>query len=184
MYQGPPLHVFMKVQEEKLLWRWLKQKKFALQRATASVIKFGFDATNVTPALQYHHRLKPEPVLCAKVNTLNLKPTKNHKVMKTLITTQSKSTDSPMDKRFGRAHYFCIFDDLNNSVVFEENPYINSEGGAGTKTAELMVEKGINKIISGHFGPKAKELLEKFEIQLVETDDVLIVQEIINKLKN
>lgn len=104
--------------------------------------------------------------------------------MKTLITTQAKSLESPMDKRFGRAHFFCIYNDLDNSVVFEDNPFVNSDGGAGNKTAELMIEKGIHKIISGHFGPKAKILLEKFEIQLVETDEVLTIQEIINKLKN
>ena len=104
--------------------------------------------------------------------------------MKTLITTQAKSTDSPMDKRFGRSHYFCIYDDRDNSIVFEDNPYIDSEGGAGSKTAELMIEKDIKKIISGHFGPKAKVLLGKFQIQLVETDDRLTIQEIINKLKN
>ena len=103
--------------------------------------------------------------------------------MKTLITSLEKSDSSLMDKRFGRAHWFCIYDEENKQTSFKENPNIDSMGGAGTKTAEMVIELGVKKIISGHFGPKAKEILEKFDIQMIEVDEENItVKELISRL--
>ena len=48
-----------------------------------------------------------------------------------------------------------------------ENINKNSNGGAGTKSAELVAELGATQVISGDFGPKAKSLLEKMKIQMV-----------------
>ena len=46
-----------------------------------------------------------------------------------------------------------------------------------------MIELGVNKIISGDFGPKAKEMLEKFNIQMVIIeDDSQTIQTIIDKI--
>jgi predicted Fe-Mo cluster-binding NifX family protein len=46
-----------------------------------------------------------------------------------------------------------------------------------------MVELGVKKIISGDFGPNAKNLLNKFQIQMVVIqDDNNTVQDIINSL--
>ena len=47
-----------------------------------------------------------------------------------------------------------------------------------------MVELGVKKVISGDFGPKAKDLLDKFKIQMVVIQDDTTVAEIIEKLKN
>ncbi|MFA9391812.1 MAG: NifB/NifX family molybdenum-iron cluster-binding protein [Prolixibacteraceae bacterium] len=104
--------------------------------------------------------------------------------MKTVISTHEKSLNSSMDKRFGRAHFFCIFDDSTNQTSFEDNPYFEAEGGAGSKTSELMIQWGIKKVISGHFGPKAKSVLEKFDIQMVEIEEDISVETLLNKIKN
>jgi predicted Fe-Mo cluster-binding NifX family protein len=58
-------------------------------------------------------------------------------------------------------------------------------GGAGTKTSETIAEIGVERIISGDFGPKAKTLLEKLKIQMVILDeDNITIEQIINKLEN
>jgi predicted Fe-Mo cluster-binding NifX family protein len=103
---------------------------------------------------------------------------------KTVITALEKGLEAGFDKRFGRAACFCVLDKASGSVNFFENESLNAGHGAGTKAAEKMVEWGVDKIISGDFGPKAKELLEKFNVQMVVLqDDGLTVQDIINKLK-
>jgi predicted Fe-Mo cluster-binding NifX family protein len=48
-----------------------------------------------------------------------------------------------------------------------ENMNINASNGAGIKSADKAVKLNVNKTISGDFGPKAKDLLDKFEIQMV-----------------
>lgn len=105
--------------------------------------------------------------------------------MKTIITSTGNQLNSIFDLRFGRASWFCLYDDQSDEIRFIENENINSQSGAGTKTVEKVVELGVQKVISGDFGPKAKELLEKFNIQMVLLqDDNNTVQRIIDQLKS
>lgn len=104
--------------------------------------------------------------------------------MKILITASGNKLNSEFDKRFGRAAWFCVYDDQTGLADFIENDHLNASNGAGTKAAEMVVELEVNKVISGHFGPKAKDLLDKFNIQLETLQgDNLIVETIIEKLK-
>jgi predicted Fe-Mo cluster-binding NifX family protein len=104
--------------------------------------------------------------------------------MKTLITSTGDHLEAAFDKRFGRASWFCVFDESTGETAFYQNENVNATGGAGTKAAEKVVELGVGKIISGDFGPKAKDLLNKFNIQMViiEEED-LSVKEILERIK-
>lgn len=104
--------------------------------------------------------------------------------MKTVITSTGNEPTSLFDKRFGRAAWYCIYDEESKETAFHSNENLNANHGAGTKAAEKMVELKVEKIISGDFGPKAKDLLDKFNIQMVIIqDDNITVKDIINKLK-
>lgn len=104
--------------------------------------------------------------------------------MKTVITSEGNSLNSPFDLRFGRAAWFCVFNEDEWEIEFIENEFSNAQGGAGTRTAEKMVELGVGKIISGDFGPKAKDILEKFKIQMIILPDTgKKVKDIIEILK-
>lgn len=91
--------------------------------------------------------------------------------MKTVITAKENNTSSLFDLRFGRGAWFCVFDPDKNQTDFVKNEFANAQGGAGTKAAEKMIELGVKKVISGDFGPKAKDLLNKFNIQMVILED-------------
>jgi predicted Fe-Mo cluster-binding NifX family protein len=104
--------------------------------------------------------------------------------MKTVITSEGNGVNSLFDKRFGRAAWFCVLDEETGKTEFFENPNKDAQGGAGTKTVEKMVELGVSKVISGDFGPKAKDLLDKFNIQMVIIqDDDVTVEDVIRKIK-
>ncbi|MDG5799889.1 NifB/NifX family molybdenum-iron cluster-binding protein [Marinilabiliaceae bacterium ANBcel2] len=102
--------------------------------------------------------------------------------MITVITSTADNISAPFDKRFGRAEWFCFYDSEKDMVSFQKNEFSNVSNGAGVRVAELMVEKGVKKIISGDFGPKAKEILKKFSIQMVVADKKR-VEEIIELIK-
>jgi len=103
---------------------------------------------------------------------------------KTIITSTGSSVNADFDKRFGRAGYFCLLDEKTGTTEFLENENADAQGGAGTKTVEKMVEMGVSKVISGDFGPKAKDLLDKFNIQMVIIqDDGITVEDVIKKLQ-
>lgn len=104
--------------------------------------------------------------------------------MKTIITASNDLLTGNFDKRFGRAAYFCVYNEDTGTHEFIENKSKDAQGGAGTKAAESMINLGAKKIISGDFGPKAKELLDKFQVQMVIIeDDNQTIEAIINKLK-
>lgn len=105
--------------------------------------------------------------------------------MKILITSAGNSMNSKFDLRFGRAAWFCVYNPETKETVFIENENINAQGGAGTKSAEKVAELEVTKVISGHFGPKAKDLLEQFKVQMITRDESgKTIQEIINKMEN
>ena len=91
--------------------------------------------------------------------------------MKTIISSTGNKLDSGFDLRFGRAAWFCLLDEETGETTFYENENKEVSHGAGTKAVEKLVELGATKVISGDFGPKAKELLEKFDIQMVLLSD-------------
>ncbi len=91
--------------------------------------------------------------------------------MKTLISSTGNNLDSGFDLRFGRAGWFCLLDEDTGETSFYENDSKEASHGAGTKAVEKVVELGATRVISGDFGPKAKELLEKFNIQMVLLSD-------------
>jgi predicted Fe-Mo cluster-binding NifX family protein len=105
--------------------------------------------------------------------------------MKTIITSLGDSIDAGFDLKFGRAGWFCVYDRESKTTDFIPNSFKDSNGGAGTKSSEMVAELGANQVISGHFGPKAKDLLERLNIQMITMDEnELLVVDIINKLEN
>lgn len=104
--------------------------------------------------------------------------------MKTIITSTSNTAEAKFDLHFGRAGWFCLYDHANGTTKFIENANKNANGGAGTKSAEMIAELGADKVVSGDFGPKAKSLLETLKIQMIIIPEKeLTVQEIIEKIK-
>lgn len=104
--------------------------------------------------------------------------------MKTIISSKGSKLDSGFDLRFGRAGWFCLLDEETGNTDFHENEHKDSNHGAGTRVVEKVIELGATRVISGDFGPKAKELLEKFNIQMVLiSDDSLSIADIIKSIK-
>jgi predicted Fe-Mo cluster-binding NifX family protein len=104
--------------------------------------------------------------------------------MKTIISSSGNSLKSPFDLRFGRAGWFCLFDEETGETSFFENEYKDEFHGAGGKVVEKVVEMGVSRVISGDFGPRAKEMLNRFNIQMVIIpDENQTIASIIAKLK-
>jgi predicted Fe-Mo cluster-binding NifX family protein len=104
--------------------------------------------------------------------------------MKTIISSTGDNLDSGFDLRFGRAKWFCLLDEETGETSFCENENAEALHGAGAKAVEKVMELGATKVISGDFGPRAKELLEKFKIQMVLlSDDSKSIADIVDSIK-
>jgi predicted Fe-Mo cluster-binding NifX family protein len=104
-------------------------------------------------------------------------------VSKVAITCAGNRNSSLFDRRFGRAAWYCLFDDISGNATYIKNENCGDLQQTGIKASEKMIGLEVKKIISGDFGPFAMDLLKKFNIQMVILQDSqLTVQEIINKL--
>lgn len=110
---------------------------------------------------------------------------KSYKVMKVVITALGDCTEALFDQHFGRADYFCVVEKSTGQVEFLPNSNKDDNHGAGINVAERMVELKLVKVIFlGHWGPRAKDMLDKFKIQMVElTDQGQFIVDVIKMLK-
>jgi len=102
--------------------------------------------------------------------------------MKICITSEGGSLDSKVDPRFGRCQYFIIAD--TDTLEFEAivNPNIESMGGAGIQSAQLVSSKQVKAVVTGNVGPNAFQTLQAAGIEIF-TGASGTVKEVIEKYK-
>lgn len=86
--------------------------------------------------------------------------------MKICVTSEGNNLDSKVDARFGRCQYFILAD--TDSLEFEAvaNPNIESTGGAGIQSAQLVATKQAKAVITGNVGPNAFQALQAAGIEV------------------
>jgi len=81
--------------------------------------------------------------------------------MKIALPLQNNNENSPVDIRFGRAAYFGIYDDSNQSWEFISNSQnTQAAQGAGIQAAQYVINADVNILIAVNVGPKAMLALQ------------------------
>ncbi|MRT92931.1 NifB/NifX family molybdenum-iron cluster-binding protein [Ancylomarina sp. 16SWW S1-10-2] len=101
---------------------------------------------------------------------------------RTVITSSGNELTSQFHKRFGRTEWFCVFDSETKESSFVKNEFVNTKRSAGKQAAELMYKLKADKVISGDFGPEAKEQLEKRNIQMIIIQDSTNIQSVVDRI--
>lgn len=86
--------------------------------------------------------------------------------MKLCITSTGKDIAANIDTTFSRAPYFLIIDTETNAVETVENTAANQGQGAGIAATQLVSDKGIDGVLTGHVGPNAFNALRESGIKL------------------
>lgn len=84
------------------------------------------------------------------------------------ITSTGDTLDALVNEKFGRCQYFLIVNP--DTMKFEAvlNPAEQAQGGAGPKAAEIIINKGVNILLTGHVGDKAEEALKRGNIKIID----------------
>ncbi len=104
--------------------------------------------------------------------------------MKVLVTASSGDLNSPVDMRFARAPFLIILDseDTDNAEIVQ-NPFVNTPSGAGISAARLVIEKGVQAVISGTFGPNSSMILNSSGIKMFVETTGISVKDAVEKIE-
>lgn len=86
--------------------------------------------------------------------------------MKIAISSTGNNPENAMDQRLGRAAYLIVMD--TETLEFEtiNNDAAASAGGAGVASAQAIVDKGAEAVITGNVGPNAMNVLQAAQIAI------------------
>jgi predicted Fe-Mo cluster-binding NifX family protein len=86
--------------------------------------------------------------------------------MKLCISTTGSDLAARVDPRFGRAQGYIIIDSETKACECVQNPAAMAGGGAGTKAAQLVIDKGVQAVLTGNIGPNAFAVLNAAGIKI------------------
>jgi predicted Fe-Mo cluster-binding NifX family protein len=91
--------------------------------------------------------------------------------MKIAFSTSGTNLDAPLDRRFGRAPKFLVYDlDSETFEVADNQQNLNAAQGAGIQSAETVARLGAKAVVTGHCGPKAFRVLVSAGIAIYNTE--------------
>jgi len=103
--------------------------------------------------------------------------------MKIAITSMGAKLEDKVDPRFGRCHYFILFDTETTKFEAIENTGAQGMGGVGIQSGQIMADKGVETVLTGSCGPNAFQTLQAAGIKVI-TGATGTVQEAIDKFKS
>ena len=104
--------------------------------------------------------------------------------MKIAISATGDSLDAVVESRFGRCAWFLLVDSETMECEAIKNENADAASGAGTSCAQLVLDKGVDAVISGRVGPNAYEVFKQGEVTILIAPQNSSVQEAIQKCKD
>jgi predicted Fe-Mo cluster-binding NifX family protein len=89
--------------------------------------------------------------------------------MKIVIPVNSNSIEANVCISFGRTPYFIIYDTDTKESAFIDNSAISSQGGAGIKAAQLIIDRGAEVLITPRCGENAAEVIKAGGVKIYKT---------------
>lgn len=91
--------------------------------------------------------------------------------MKLIVPVETKSLDAPICPSFGRTPLFLLFDTESGEHSFLDNSAAASQGGAGIKAAQMLVDNKAAVVITYRCGQNAADVLNVANIKMYKAQD-------------
>ena len=86
--------------------------------------------------------------------------------MKIAIPATANNIDSEVCPSFGRTEFFLIYNTNDKSNYFLDNSAAASQGGAGIKAAQILVDEHVDVLITPRCGENAASVLLEANIAI------------------
>ena len=91
--------------------------------------------------------------------------------MKLVLPVESKSLDAPVCPYFGRTPFYVLFDTDSGEHEFLDNDAVTSQGGAGVRASQALVNSGAEVLITYRCGENAARVLGAAGIKMYRAKD-------------
>jgi len=88
--------------------------------------------------------------------------------MKLAIATENNDPSAEISSQGARALFYLVFGADGHLSEILENPYAGNTTNVGPDVANMLIKMHITKVITGRFGPKFKEALQKKQVECIE----------------
>lgn len=89
--------------------------------------------------------------------------------MKIAMPVDDKSMETTVSQSFGRTPYFLIYDTESKESIFLDNGAAASQGGAGIKAAQSIVDNKVSALLTPRCGENAAQVINVANIKLYKT---------------
>lgn len=87
------------------------------------------------------------------------------------IPAEIKDIKGPVSNNFGRTQYYFIYDDSSEHFEFILNSAAQSQGGAGVKAAQTVVDSKADVLITPQLGENAAAVLKAAKIVIYKCEE-------------
>ncbi len=98
--------------------------------------------------------------------------------MKIAMPVDDKLMESTVCESFGRTPYFLIYDTESAESIFLDNSAAASQGGAGIKAAQTIVDNNANVLLTPRCGENAADVIKAAKIEIYKTMNNSILENI------
>lgn len=95
-----------------------------------------------------------------------------------VVPVENKSLDASVCPSFGRAPFFALVDTDSGAHKFLDNEAAASQGGAGIKAAQTLVDNGAYALITFRCGENAAKVLNAAGVALYKAKDASVNENI------
>lgn len=88
--------------------------------------------------------------------------------MKIAVPAEGNTIESSVSQSFGRTYYFVVADTETLEFEVIDNQAAASQGGAGIKAAQAVVDSGAGAVVTFHCGQNAADVLKAADIQILK----------------
>lgn len=104
--------------------------------------------------------------------------------MRIAIPANEKNMEKVVCPSFGRAPYYLIYDIEKSEGAFIENSAASSQGGAGIKAAQIIVDNKVDALITPRCGQNAADVIKGANIKIYKSKSVSLNDNIKAFLEN
>ncbi len=98
--------------------------------------------------------------------------------MKIAMPVDNSNLKSTVSSSFGRAPYFLIYETDTKKAEFIDNGAVASQGGAGIKAAQTIVDSGAQALITPQCGENAAKVINAADIDIYKNQENSIINTI------